>query len=496
MVVGAGPTGLALAIQLRLNKIPVLLVDAAAGPARTSRALGLQSRGTEVLERMGALGDLPQRAQSALTMSYREGRRTLLTLQVGRAVPKTLLISQAEVEKALRERLAALGGAVDWSTRVVGFSQTGTEVLVDLERPDGRRRCSVAWLVGCDGAHSVVRKAAEIGFPGRPLVERLLMIDVRAELPFPADGSITWMDPGRTMSVTAMPEGVWRIFTETPPGVPEQLTESQVAETVLHEFCSRTGIEQIDPARVSWASEFRIHRRLADTYRRGRVLIAGDAAHIQSPSGGQGQNTGLGDAENLGWKLGLVAAGVASERLLDTYQEERRPLAARVLGATTAAVTIMLPERWWQRWLRDTVVLPIMRHPAVQKRLWDAASQLHISYRGGPLALRHHGQRRHPRPGERVPDLLCCRADGGRSRLHGAIDGRWAVLAPDWATAADHQRVAAALLGACRVVALVPASDSLPDVVLVRPDGHVGWRGLPDPTNLSAWLRSVLNGRA
>lgn len=176
LIVGAGPTGLALAAHLALHEVAVRIVDAAPAPATTSRALGLQSRGIEVLERIGALGDLPQRSRSLLTMYYNEGSETRLRLQVGRAVaslPKpTLLVSQAEVERSLRDRLAELGVTVEWSTRLTEAVQDDAGVSVALTSMDHRMGTRVEpqrfdWLVGCDGAHSAVRHLAGIRFPGR-----------------------------------------------------------------------------------------------------------------------------------------------------------------------------------------------------------------------------------------------------------------------------------------------------------------------------------------
>ncbi|MFI7444497.1 FAD-dependent monooxygenase [Nonomuraea indica] len=497
LIVGAGPTGLALAIHLALHNVPVRVIDAASGPATTSRALGLQPRGVEVLERIGALGDLPQRSQPSLNMSYNEGPRTVLRLHVGQAVadqPKqALLISQAEVEGALRHRLAELGGSVEWGTRLVAAEQDTASVSATVQTADSTgHRIDTRWLIGCDGAHSTVRKLAGIGFPGRKLLERLLMVDVRAQWPFDKNGSTTWMEAGHMLSVTALPNDTWRVFTEPPAGLPDELSESEITDRVLSEFSRRSGVGIDTVTDICWASEFRIHRRLADAYRRGRILLAGDAAHIQSPTGGQGQNTGLGDAENLAWKLVLVAHGRADHRLLDTYEGERRPLARNVLRATSTAVDIMLPDHPWKRLVRDKLVLPLVRLPAVQRRLWLAASQLGISYRGGPLAPTSPRWMPGLHPGDRMPDLPCRLLDGDRTMLHAAIRGRWVVLADKPDVAARHAQAAAAQLGADLVVALTPLEPDSPDVALVRPDGHIGWRGRSAPDKLTAWLNQVL----
>lgn len=495
LVVGAGPTGLALAVHLVLHGVNVRIIDAASEPATTSRALGLQSRGIEVLERIGALGELPERSRSLLTLYYNEGPRTKLRLQVGQAVaslPKpTFLVSQAEVEGALRDRLSQLGGTIEWGTRLAAADQDDAGVTATLDVRSGTRQERFHWLVGCDGAHSAVRHLAGIEFPGTQLIDRLLMIDIRADWPYDPDGSVTWMDTGRMLSVTALPDGVWRVFSEPDPEVPGGLSEEQITELVLGEFTRRSGVDPVAAGEVLWTTEFRIHRRLAERYRNGRILIAGDAAHIQSPSGGQGQNTGLGDAENLGWKLGLVASGRSGQQLLDSYDAERRPLAAKVLAATTGAVGIMLPDRKWKRLVRDLLVMPAFRIPVVQRKVWLLASQLNVTYRHGPLARTSPLFSRRPVPGDRMPDVECRLADGAQRTLHSALAGRWAVVAADLTVADRHRQILAAHVGDDQAVAL--SSPSIAgDVVVVRPDGHIGWRGGPESESLSPWLQKIL----
>jgi len=239
-------------------------------------------------------------------------------------------------------------------------------VIVRLRSEGGERTVEAGWLVGCDGAHSAVRKTAGIGFPGRRLFERMLMVDVRARWPYDRDGSTTWMDVGHVLSVTSLPD------------LPEDLSEEEIVDRVLGEFSRRSGLATDTVSEVRWATEFRVHRRLAETYRRGRVLLAGDAAHIQSRSGGQGKNTGLGDAENLGWKLVEVT-------------------------------------------------------------------------------------------------------------LHAATAGSWVVPAQ---VPAAHAAAAAVHLG--QVTALTPVRPTRREVFLIRPDGHLAWRGRAAPEKLSAWLTQVL----
>jgi 4,5-epoxidase len=465
LVVGAGPTGLTLACGLRAAGIDVRLVDAAPGPATTSRALGLQPRGVEVLDRLGALGDLPERGIEVGSVVINVDGRQITRLRVGgttRLVRRSgLMMSQAEVEGALRKRLADLGGSVEWGHEITDLA------------------AGADWIVGCDGAHSRIRKLAGIGFPGVPLIERFLVADVRADLPIARDAVTTWLHDDRMIALFPLPgTDLWRVLAPVPE---DRMPTDNADPDVSHLLAERAGLPAART--VEWTSFFRIHRRLADTYRAGRVLLAGDAAHIHSPMGGQGMNTGMGDAENLAWKLALVERGLAGEDLIDTYEAERRPIAAEVLGNTSSMTRLMLGRGAAGRLVRDHVVVPLMNRPIVQRRITDASSQLRVSYRRGPLGSPYAWAGR-PRGGDRVADLSCLRSDGTATRLHAELGGRWAILTADDAAA----RAAQTRLGAAAIAVLRPQTPS--PTLLVRPDGHLACRG--DATRLSRWLTGAL----
>jgi 4,5-epoxidase len=414
IIAGAGPTGLALACGLRQIGVDVRIVDAAAGPATTSRALGLQPRGVEVLARLGALGDLPDKA--VRLRSLRINGAVALDMGFLRDAGQ-LIVSQAWVEERLRDRLSALGVEIEWNTPISTVS--GWD-----------------WLVGCDGAHSAVRKMAGIAFEGEPVMENFLLRDVHGEWDLDRESIHLFVDGSSITSVFPLPGGVWRVMS--PNG--ERWTPGPIEE-------------------VEWESTFRIHRRQAVAYRRGNVLLAGDAAHIHSPLGGQGMNTGLGDADNLAWKLALVVRGSAGEELLDTYEAERRPIGARVLAATTPATRLAMGPGVVTRTIRDRVLWPLLGLPVVQRRLVRFTSQLDVKY-SGPLAVGRRG-------GERVPAF--------------ARTGEWVLAGPSTCLEVARERLG-------DVVHHERAGDTL----LVRPDGHLAWRGPSNPERLSAWLNEVL----
>nr|WP_231648433.1 FAD-dependent monooxygenase [Saccharothrix sp. NRRL B-16348] len=381
VVVGAGPTGLATACALRTQGVPVRVVDGAVAPATTSRALGLQPRGGEVLGRLGALGDLPRRSVSIRRVVIHVGGRRAGELRVGQPTKLVrqpgLLVSQAEVEARLRARLGELGVAVEWGTRVVGVEQDDGGVVLSTSAG----HVGAEWVVGCDGAHSVVRKASGVGFPGVPLVEGFVLGDVRVELPLPRDAVGVWVRGEEMFSAFPLPDGVWRFMAPAPGVAVEDVPAFLAACAGRH-----AGVRIGAGGEWVWTSVFRIHRRLAGTYRQGRVLLAGDAAHIHSPFGGQGMNTGLGDAENLAWRLALVTSGRAGHGLLDGYEAERRPVAADVLDSTSGLTGLVLGESALARVVRDRVLFPLMGLPPVRKLIWEQASQLKTSYAQSPSA--------------------------------------------------------------------------------------------------------------
>ncbi|MFJ9968766.1 FAD-dependent monooxygenase [Streptomyces avermitilis] len=491
VVAGAGPTGLALACGLRASGVAVRVVDRASGPSVTSRALGLQPRGSEVLDRLGALGDLPQRSVPIRQVLTHVDGKLMARLKVGQQTKLVtrpgLLMSQAEVEARLRQRLADLGVEVEWGQELLTADQDANGVASRL----AGEQIHADWLVGCDGAHSRVRKAAGIEFPGVAVIERFLLADVRAELPLPRDAVSVWLRGDQMVGVFPLPGDLWRLMAPAPAGTGEDLDADDVLAVLTKVLCDEAGLPTVAVREALWTSTFRIHRRLASTYRRGRILLAGDAAHIHSPFGGQGMNTGLGDAENLAWKLALVATGRAQDTLLDTYQAERRPIAQEVLESTSGMTSMIVGQTPLAQAVRDRIFVPLMNRPLIQRLIWEKSSQLKVNYRRGPLASRSLAALPGPglHAGDRVPDLPCTRKDGSQTRLHAELGSRWAVVAPT-TTGEGCAAVARRHLGDTKTVVLTSADRG--QVMLVRPDAHLAWHGT-SPTELDRRLTRMLD---
>ncbi len=476
IVVGAGPAGLAAACGLLGQGVRVRVVDKASGPASTSRANFLHARGSEVLDRLGALGDLPQRSVRAMKITTFLGDKPIMRIRFGdpgmHTAAPPMVISQAAVEANLRDRVAQLGGEIEWRTPLVGLRQDAS--LVTAVVGDGQE-IRASWLIGCDGAASTTRRLACIGFPGVKLSERFLLADVHLDWDLDRSGTTGWIHPDGMIGVMPMPDEtgtLWRVIAYDPHQPSDNSTESEILARLHRILPERTGRE-VRITDAEWLSMFSVHRRLADAYRQGRVLLAGDAAHTHAPFGGQGMLTGLGDAENVAWKLALVVSQRADAALLDSYERERRPLATEVLRGTSAVTKVNVAQSRFGRFVRDRLVVPLVNLPVVQRWVTYQTSQLWVSYRRGPLAERSLPTRK-PRPGDRVPGL------SGTD-----LQGRWGLLSDD----ASLVRVATARLGEhVAVLAHGPGSNA----ILVRPDGHLAWRG-DESARLDRWLHRALD---
>ncbi len=421
----------------------------------------------------------------------------------GAFAPVGIMIPQSETEELLGQALNERGGKVEWGTELESLSQSSAGVIAVLRRSDGDREHAEAdWLVGCDGAHSAVRKLLGLGFGGKSVPVSFLIADVESGWPRDRDSVHVWFH--RDGSIAAMPlpgPRSWRLFVET---TRHTAATPLAFDSLAQVVAERTEQADVDVGRCLWQSEFSINCRMVDRLRVDRAFLAGDAAHIHSPTGGQGIATGLQDAANLAWKLGQVQRGAASE-LLDSYAAERLPAIRHVLEATDRNTNVFIAPTPALRALRDFIVLPMLRQQAVQRRLVRSLSQLDVSYRAGPLSqhIDARGWRggTRIRAGDRAPDLVfAASSDGKEVSLFALLqEGRpvaFIGLAPtrnDQASAlaaalqrldvATHALAGVNLGGsafACPIVRdrhgdlarLYGMTGSF--VCIIRPDGHVG----------------------
>ncbi|WP_208798197.1 FAD-dependent oxidoreductase [Microbispora triticiradicis] len=363
LIVGAGPAGLTAAIVLAQHGRQVMIVDAEAEGANTSRAAVVHPRTLEVLEPYGVADRLAAHGIHTPVFTIRDRDKVLVPVPfcgLPTAYPYTLMISQADTEAHLLARLRELGGEVIRPARVSHVEQDADGVTATLD--DGRR-IRAAYLIGADGLNSTVRQSAGIGFTGGTYAESFVLADVRLSGGVPQNEVILYFSPAGLVVVAPLPGGLHRIVAtvdEAPkePGIP----------FVQHLLDTRG--PEAEPARVGelvWSSRFRVHHRIADTYRRGRLLLAGDAAHVHSPAGGQGMNLGVDDAVHLGETLSRVLDG-EPDSLLDSYAATRRPQAEQVV-ALAGRLTRLATAADGRRVLRNLVLALAGRVPAVRTRL-------------------------------------------------------------------------------------------------------------------------------
>jgi rifampicin monooxygenase len=452
IVAGGGPTGLMLASELRLHGVHALVLEKDAKPTRIVRALGLHARSVEVMDQRGLLERFLAHGQQHPLGGFFAGISKPVPDRLDTAHPYVLAIPQTITERLLTEHAIEAGVQIRRGCELVGLSQDETGVTVDLA--DGTQLRS-RYLVGCDGGRSTVRKLLGVGFPGDPATVETLLGEMEvAEDPATVTAIVTEVRKTHLrFGVIPLGDGVCRVVVPA-----EGLAEDRSVPPTLEEFKQQLrAIAGTDFGVHSprWLSRFGDATRLAERYRTGRVLLAGDAAHIHPPAGGQGLNLGIQDAFNLGWKLAAEVGGWAPEGLLDSYHTERHPVAADVLDTTRAQMELMSLEpgpRSVRRLMSD-----LMDFDDVNRYLIEKITAIGIRYDfgSGPQLL-----------GRRLRDVGLKRGrlyelmHGGRGLL---LDQTGQLSVTGWAERVDH---------------VIDVSEEL-DVpaVLLRPDGHVAWIG-------------------
>ena len=461
LIVGAGPVGLTMAAELRRYGVPVRLIDRSPKPTQTSKALVIWSRTLELMDRMGCTPAFLDAGLHARGATIRDGKTVLghtVFDDVATAYAFALMLPQRDTERLLTDHLGSLGGAIERQVELTAFSDKGSVVEAHLRHADGREETvETPWLLGCDGAHSTVRHGLDVSFPGSAQGDDWMLADVRLEgegVP-PGDEIATFFHRDGPFVIFPIPGGRARVIATVGKTDPDRPRPDPTLAEVQAMVDTRAGggFRVVDPV---WLANFRINERKVADYRHGRVFLVGDAAHVHSPAGGQGMNTGMQDAINLAWKLALVARGQGTA-LLDSYSPERSAVGTIVLRNASRLTDMGTLSHPAAQAARNIALHMLLGLHAVRHRMATAMSEIEIAYPHSPLSTgRDAGRRFAPEdydgspPGDGCdPRFVLCAADAEKSA---GLAARYPAL-------------------------LQPTHRRSPDagrIFVVRPDGYVG----------------------
>jgi 2-polyprenyl-6-methoxyphenol hydroxylase-like FAD-dependent oxidoreductase len=519
LIVGAGPTGMTAALELRRFGLPVRLIDKAEGPSATSRALGIQARTLELLEQRHLTEEILRLGNPATYGSiYGDGKR-LVRIDFGTVRSRynyLLMLSQAETERILREAIAKLGVEIGWGVTMVGMTQDAlarrdNRVQATLrDRNGAHETVGTPWLISAEGAHSSVRTTLNMEFSGQTVPRQYMLGDVYVEgdLP-PTDFHIFGSEHG-FMALFPMSKGHFRLIADNP--IHGRHDGDPTLEEIQQVYDQRAAI----PAKfrdMSWSSWFTINSRMVHHLRMGRLLLGGDAAHIHAPAGAQGMNTGMQDMINLCWKLALVVQGKSPEALLDTYEHERIPVIQNVLRRTEQINDMIGAQDHVYRAVFEQIAPIVGGLRAVQSNTANHMAQIEYAYHNSLLSENHraHGTLK---AGERVPEITVRyrASDWTATRLLQLLDPSAFVLLVAHGSEGDHldPQLVEAIADATVPVHIVEMAQSpgepgegyahvfggKDDVFLIRPDSYVALTASAGaaPSALRAWCGKWLAG--
>jgi 2-polyprenyl-6-methoxyphenol hydroxylase-like FAD-dependent oxidoreductase len=461
LIAGAGPVGLVMAIELARYGVSVRIVDKAAQRTDKSKALVLWSRSLELLERAGVSAALVNAGYKVTSVNIVADKEQIAHLSLEgteTAYPFALMLPQSETERVLDEFLNSLGIQVERSMELTQFADSAEKVVCTLRGADGKEETvETQWLIGCDGAHSTIRHQLGMEFRGESSLINWVLADIHLEgVARQPEVNIVWHADG-VLATFPISDDRYRIIADAGTAPDGAYSGEPTLEDVQAILDKRFpgGARATDPI---WLSSFRINERKVEHYRAGRVFVAGDAAHVHSPAGGQGMNTGMQDACNLAWKLAMVVHGAASETLLDSYSAERSPIADAVLKITGRATSMATLTGSVAQSIRNHVASLVVGLPFVQKLAQGVTSELSIHYAHSPLNGAGH---KDPAPGYRAPIRTNEPPVGGGSP-------RFALFAEPDGMPADLQKRYATLLEPT-----LREPFHAGGMWLVRPDGYV-----------------------
>lgn len=464
LVVGAGPVGMTMASELARFGVPVRIVDKAAERTDKSKALVIWSRTLELLDRGGGSAPFVDAGLKVLAVNLIAGEKVIGRVSmegVPSPYPYALMLPQSETERLLEARLHGLGVDVERRVELATFTSGADGVEAVLRHAEGREEAvSVDWLVGCDGAHSAVRHGLRVPFVGETMDSDFMLADLHMTgYPYPdSESSVYWHRDGVFVIFPISP-GRYRVIADLPPARTERPPTPTLEQVqAIIDQRGPGGLKAFDPI---WLAGFRINGRKVASYRWGRVFLAGDAAHVHSPAGGQGMNTGMQDAFNLAWKLALVVREICDEHLLDSYSPERSGVGDAVLKGADRLTNVATMKNPVMQTMRNLVGHLMLGWGTVRHAIAETMTEIAIGYPDSPLngpSLGGAG----PTPGERVEPIAGAMPVGS-----GAT--------PLFALFADKSTPTADLVGKFQALLDLDIRPPLRDggIWLVRPDGYV-----------------------
>jgi len=508
IIIGAGPTGLSLACQLIRYGIDFVLVEKNATVTPFSKAIGVQARTLEIYDQLGLAEPAIERGTIASRVRLIEGGELRGEMNLGNfgkdlsQYPYMLMLEQSKNEEMLYEFVSSHGRDVRWNTELESFSQDATGVTAQIKTPSGgSETIRGKFLVGCDGASSPVRHGLGLTFGGSTFERLFYVADARVDWDMPHDALHVCLAKEVFVAFFPMPgENRYRVIGTFPESKNEE--EGEVVYEEIEREIKEQAKLKLEMSDVRWFSLYKVHSRRVNKFSKGRCFLAGDSAHIHSPAGAQGMNTGIQDAYNLAWKLALVVKGMASEELLDTYNEERLANAQRLLESTDRMFELAAGSHWLMSFIRTTIFPPVAGFVAslesVSKRVFPMISQIGINYRDASLS-EHSGDEHDVEAGDRLPYFLV----DGKSIFDQLMEPKFHLLVFSDSDSDGNCEAACkeflerfGHLADCHVV---PMSERVKEIfdtedefsVLLRPDNYIAFMSseIP-PSNVAEYLQS------
>lgn len=519
LIVGAGPTGLAVANLLARFHINFRMIDARAGPVDESRALVMHGRTLELLDKLDLADHAIASGQKMMAVDVLVNGKPAAVLSLnapGSQVSPyqySLVYEQSQTERLLLEGMKDFSPQVEWNTHLLSLTQTDQEATAVIRRSGGgEETITAAYVVGADGASSTVRHALGMPFEGSTYTYGFFLADV--EMTWPRGRDNWYLDLTREGFYSFFPMYGGNRFRIVASVTPEQIAKGELSFEELRELLARQRGLAITMTSANWISIYRVHHRMAKQFRVGRCFLVGDAAHIHTPAGGQGMNTGIGDAYNLAWKLALVVNKQAHSNLLESYERERQPVARAVLGGTDKVFGMQVTgDPVWQR-ARLSLIPPLVKMLAalgLDKWVYKIAAQMWIAYRKSPAVSERyaHGKGSGVRAGDRAPYGLFEEGLQQQTSVFSVLKGvehhllLFEGLHADGTLETFQEKVKDLLKGYTVPLALhpIPAENRTLHKVydaqrsrlfLIRPDGYIAYSGqATDLESFKAYLDSV-----